>query len=498
MKKIKERKVNEKNIRKTKKENILNVITLSFLFLLPIFSTTYFHSSYVTLFEVIIICLIFIATLVIYKDSRKNSKYIFLYYLLCLIYLLINYLRADDFYSLVPGNFNYSVFEEFTTILKLMMPITFLYSLYYQKIDYKKYMLVLKVWLILICGSIIITNIFKISLSSYSNEVISKNIFEWSINNYYQETASKGMFMYANQEAVIMLMMLLVFIYDFIYKNKKSIFYIFFLAVSMLMLGTRVSSVGGFLTLICAYLFYVIYALFKKEKFNKFSLYIIIIIVFWGLLLPISPYANRNIESNTVWENDEVVVNSLTEEISDETLEENMGEINSEIAYVYDNYNPNYLSKVFFEEYYPIEYDSGFWYDFVKNTNINDMNYRLIEKSIINRVVEMNGKTSDIFFGISNVRIQNIVNIEKDFVLHYYAFGIIGSIILLLVYIIVFIYSIYKFFKYQTYYLFIMATVVVLFLFSAFLTGNIINSINTIIPFVFIVIGVFRGKGLEK
>lgn len=488
MKKIKERKIKEKNIIKTKKENILNVITLSFLFLLPIFSTTYFHSRYVTLIEVIIVCLIFLSTLIIYKDSRKNSKYIFLYYLLCFIYLLINYLRKDDFYSLVPGNFNYSVFAEFTTILKLMMPITFLYSLYYQKIDYKKYMLVLKVWVILISGSIIITNIFKISLSSYSNEVITKNIFEWSINNYYQETASKAMFMYANQEAVIMLMLLLVFIDDFIYKNKKSIFYILLLAISMLMLGTRVSSVGGFLTLICAYLFYIIYVLYKKEKFKKNSLYIIIIIAFWGCLLPISPYANRNIELNTIQESD---INEIKESFEDEdfiTTDDNF----------YEKYNPSFLPEVFFEKFYPIKYDYDFWDNLVNTIPLYDMNYRLIEISIIERVKDINNDKLDILFGISNTRIQNIVNIERDFVLHYYAFGIIGSIILLLVYILVFVYSIYKFFKYQTYYLFIMATVVVLFLFSAFLTGNIINSINTIIPFVFIVIGVFRGKGLEK
>lgn len=494
MKKIKKEKV--------KKESILNVVTLSFLFLLPIFSTTYFHNNYTTLFEVIMICLIFLATLLIFTDSRKNSKYIFLYYLLCLIYLFINYFRADNFYSLVPGNFNYNVFEEFTTLLKLMMPITFLYSLYYQKIEYKKYLLVLKVWVVLICGSIIITNLFKISLSSYSERLITKNIFEWNINNYYQETASKGLFMYANQEAVIMLLMLLVFVYDSIYKNKKSLIYLFLLVISMLMLGTRVSAVGGFLTLICAYLFYIIYCLYKKEKFNKSSLFAIIIIIFWGGLLPISPYANRSIELSTVQgTNEEDVIN--TEDIKkayniEDNLKKNVQDENFEIAYVYNNYNPNYLPKVFFEEYYPIEYDYKFWYDFVKNTSIYDMNYRLIEESIIQRVVKVNDNPFDVFFGISNVRIQNIVNIERDFVLHYYSFGIIGSFILLFIYLLMLVYGIYTFFKYQTYYLFIMATVVVLFLFSAFLTGNIINSINAIIPFTFIASGIFNSKKLEK
>ena len=391
---------------------------------------------------------------------------------------------------MVPGNFNYSVFDEALTILKLVMPITFIYSLYYQRISWKKYLLVLKVWVILISGSIIITNIFKISLSSYSDAVITKNIFEWNINNYYQETASKGLFMYANQEAVVMLMLLLVFVYDFIYKDKRSIFYIFLLAISMLMLGTRVSSVGGLLTLICAYLFYIIYVLYKKEKFDKKTLIIFIPIVLWGLLIPISPYANRNIELNSVEEVSDNVVGIATDQ---EELSEPSEEEITNIDYVYNNYNPNYLPKVFFEEYYPVQYDSGFWREFIENTPLEEMNYRTIETSIIKRVVEINDDSLDILFGISNSRIQNIVNIEGDFVLHYYAFGIIGSIILLLVYILMLIYSVYNFFKYQTFYLFIFTTVIVLFIFSAYLTGNIINSINAIIPFSFIISGIFMG-----
>lgn len=479
------------------KENILNISTLIFLFLIPLYSTTYFYSSYTTLFEVVIIFVIFFATLIIYKESRKNSKYLFIYYTLCFLYLIISFLRSDTFYSLVPGNFNYNFLDEGLTIIKLITPITLIYSLYYQKIEWEKYLLVLKIWVILICGSIIITNIFKISLSSYSNLPITKNIFEWNINNYYQETASKGFFVYANQEAVIMIMLLLLFIYDFLYKNKKSIFYIILLMFAMLMLGTRVSSVGGFLTLICAYIFYIFYCVYKKEKYVFKSLYVLIPICIWGILLPISPYANRNIELNTIEENANDIVTDSKEHIEMNSSREE-SEIESNIEYVYANYNPNYLPKVFFEDYYPIKYDSDFWYGFVKNTPLEEMNYRTIETNIIKRVKEINDDKLDILFGISNVRIQNIVNIERDFVLHYYAFGIIGSIVLLLVYIIMLTYSIYKFFKYQTYYLFIITTAILLFIFSAFLTGNIINSMNAIIPFAFISSGVFLSKKVDK
>ena len=477
---------------KEKRKKVLNNVTLIFLFLFPLFSTVYFHSSIITLFEVITVFIIFLLTIIIFSESRKNVKYIFLYYLLCLIYLIISYLRAQNFVSLVPNNFNYSLIKEGLTILKLITPITFLYSLYYQKIEWKKYIIVLKVWTILISFTIIITNILKLSLSSYTDKLITKNIFEWSINNYYQETASKGLFMYANQQAAFMIMLLLIFVYDFLYKNKKSIFYILVLSLAMLKLGTRVSSVGGLLTLICATIFYVILILYKKEKINWHFLYILIPISIWIILLPISPYANRNIELNIAYEINDFDILAYGE------IKENAEILDEKINYVYANYNPNYLPKVFFENYYPIKYDTEFWYNYVKNTKIEDINYRNIEKSIIKRVIEINDNKFDILFGISNTRIQNIVNIESDFVLHYYAFGIVGALLLLFVYIFLIVNSLYNFFKYQTYYMFTITTVILLFIFSAYLTGNIINSTNIIIPFTFIASGVFISKKVDN
>ena len=353
---------------KEKRKNVLNNVTLIFLFLFPLFSTVYFHNSIITLLEVITVFIIFLFTIIIFSESRKNVKYIFLYYLLCLIFLIISYLRAQNFVSLVPNNFNYSLIKEGLTILKLITPITFLYSLYYQKIEWKKYIIVLKVWTILISFTIIITNILKLSLSSYTDDFITKNIFEWSINNYYQETASKGLFMYANQQAAFMIMLLLIFVYDFLYKNKKSIFYILVLSLAMLMLGTRVSSVGGLLTLICATIFYVILILYKKEKINWHFLYLLIPICIWIILLPISPYANRNIELNLAYEINDLDILAYGE------IKENAEILDEKIKYVYANYNPNYLPKVFFENYYPIKYDTEFWYNYVKNTKIEDIN----------------------------------------------------------------------------------------------------------------------------
>ena len=481
-------------------KSIIENVTVFFLFLLPLFSTVFLYNRISTLIQVVFVFLLLIVTLLFYKDSRKNIKWMILYYVLCLIYLGVSFYHQESFKSLLPNSYGFNIVSELLTILKLVTPITFIYSLYYIKIPFKKYMLVLKVWCILFAGSIVLTNIFKISLGSYSDTFITKNIFEWNKYNYYKYTASKGYFMYANQVSALCILFLLMFIYDYLINSKKSIVYVLLVSLAMLMLGTRVSTLGGLLTLVFAIIFYFIINIFNKKSIRKRIYILVIPVLGWVLLLQVSPYNNRNLELNrsmdidinrhmddtSIVDGDSIVMDDTSMEI-DKT------------KYVYQNYNKDYLPKVFFEKYYPIKYDEEFWYNFVKSNSIDKINYRYIEKSIIRRVVEINNNALDKFIGISNTRIQNIVNIESDFILHYYAFGIIGSIILLIIYLMLFIYAFINFIKMQNYYAFIMLSCVVLFLFSAFLTGNIINSINAVLPFIFVVSGViYEDKCLTK
>lgn len=472
-------------------KNIIENVTVFFLFLLPLFSTVFLYNKISTLIQIIFVFLLLFVTLILYKDSRKNIKWMILYYVLCLIYLGVSFYHQEYFKSLLPSSYGFNIVSELLTILKLITPITFIYSLYYIKLPFKKYMLVLKVWCILFAGSIVLTNIFKISLGSYSDTFITKNIFEWNKHNYYKYTASKGYFMYANQVSALCIIIFLMFIYDYLYNSKKSIIYILLVSFAMLMLGTRVSTLGGLLTLVFAIIFYFIINIFNKISIKKRIYILVIPVLGWVLLLQVSPYNNRSIELNR----------SMNRHMDDTSIVDDKAIVMDDTSmnvdktkYVYQNYNKDYLPKVFFEKYYPIKYDEEFWYNFVKNNSIDKINYRYIEKSIIRRVVEVNNNPLDKYIGISNTRIQNIVNIESDFYLHYYAFGIIGSIILLVIYLILFIYTFNNFVKIQNYYAFTMLSCVVLFLFSAFLTGNIINSINTVLPFIFVVSGVIYEK----
>ena len=468
-----------------KLDKLIKYIIITLMIVMPILDTKFFFSRITTLGIVFIIFFILLLTLIDKKESRKNFKYLFIYYLLSLIYLIINYLHSKGFTSLFPHNFNYSLFRESTTIIKLMIPITLLYILKYNKLTKKEYLNILKYWVIAISGSIILTNIFKISLSSYTDGTITHNIFEWNKDIYYLFTASKGFFVSANQEACILIMLLTMFIYKFIEKGIKYLPYLLLLTISMIMLGTRVSTLGGLLVLIFTTTFITIYKKILKQKINKKILYILIPIILWIILIPISPYSNRNIElsihKNT---RTRIMYNSSKtieeEKITDEERQEMM-------KYVDENHNEDRMPEWFFKEYYSYEYDPEFWYGFVKEHSY-DINYRMMEINIIKRITEIDNRKSNILFGISNSRIQNVVNIERDFVLHYYAYGIIGMIILLIIYPILIIDKTIKFIKNRKNLLNIINIFIIgLFILCSYLTGNILNFLTPMIPFTFII-----------
>ena len=471
-------------------EKFSKYLLLFLMILLPILDTTFFFSRLTTLTEILVIMLVLLLTIITKKESRKRVIYLIIYYFIILMYLILNYYRAGNFNSLFPNDFNYSFYNELTTIIKLSMPATFLFILKYQNISKKEYFNILKYWTIFISGTIIISNIFKIGLSSYGTGNIIYNVFEWYKNPYYLYSASKGLFNYANQQSCVLIMLLVMQTYLFFEeKNKKtSLICILMLAISMLMLGTRISSLGGLLVLIFITIFYFIYKLITKQKQSLINLLIFGPIIIWTLLIPISPYANRNNELYTEPSiNNEIIIE-----------EEQTEEINNEKKYmkqyVDENHNPDRLPEMFFKNYYSYNYDPEFWYNFVKNTNINDVNYRMIEINIIKRVKKINSDNLDNYFGISNSRIQNIVNIERDWLLHYYAYGIVGSIVLLIIYPILLFIILKKIFKQKRIRDIFIFFTLCLFILCSYLSGNIINYIITLIPLIYI----FNGINVDK
>ena len=130
------------------------------------------------------------------------------------------------------------------------------------------------------------------------------------------------------------------------------------------------------------------------------------------------------------------------------------------------------------------------------------MNYRKLEEEMIKRVVSINGRKSSKWFGISYIRVQNIFNIERDFILQYYTIGIIGLVIFIIVpfvcsVVILGIYVLKNGKDLLTVENMLLIASIILILGIAYFSGNIIDSLIITIYLSFI-IGVLFNNIFDK
>lgn len=469
------------------RDKIFKLVVLIYFAISPIFDIIYLYSHVTTSIRVLCVLVFVVITVVFYKDSRKDFKFLLCYYLAMIGYLIINIIHAQGFYTLVPNGLNYSAISEAMTLLKLCMPFSILFVLKYQKITKKEFFKVINFWIIFVAGSIVFFNIIGYSLSSYTDNITRVSIFSWRNGLSVFESATKGFFAYSNQVAAFLVILLVFSIYEFIIDKKEGIIFTILIGLASLMLGTRVSSIGCFLVLICLSLFFIVYSIIMKKKFFYKSCAFLIIILGWGLILPISPNANRmqSIYNNQIEEKDD-----FNEEIHEnKNLDDvNNNRIDDEVEQIYNSIDKSYIGEQFLTKFYPIEYDKEFWANVSERQQSGEQfNYRKVELELANRVKKIDGRWTNHLFGIGNSRIQALGNLEKDFVLQFFSFGIVGSFISLLFYLYASIKIFKSFLQERTLDNMILLAILGLFMFSAYVSGNVFNFMATIVPISFII-----------
>lgn len=460
-------------------------LLIAFIVIQPLLDTYYLYTDKVvnmfgfspsTIIRVGITALLVILTLLTLKD-KKSWIFIVSYIVIVGIYTIFHLVNAQAFKSLVPGNFNYSVINEILYIVRLMIPLCIVFITYNMKISKNDFDRTIKIVLILISGTIVVTNILKISLSSYTNEVIKDNIFGWFIGAYeqynYSALASKGIFNFANQISALLVLLLLAMLA--IYARKNNIFNLIIILttiIAMIMLGTKVALFGCIID-IGIFIFIIIFIrLFKREKIlnYKIALMLGLVIIVIGTLIGKAPALNREQVSHYVRinnskveiqsadeesvNNEESKSNTEKEESKDMPDEENKTIENQEIpneniviqpdrdnkksmiSYIEKNYKNLMVNEHFITKSYPYQYDPEFWVDIINLPVVDRLNWRNLEQKMLQRVMDINDNPMDKWLGITFSRTQNIYNLERDFVSQYYSIGILGIIVLIGPYII--------------------------------------------------------------
>ena len=500
-------------------------LLISFIVIQPLLDTYYLYTDKVvnmfgfspsTIIRVGITALLVILTLLTLKD-KKSWIFIVSYIVIVAIYTIFHLANAQDFKSLVPRNFNYSVINEILYIVRLMIPLCIIFITYNMKISKDDFDRVIKIVLILISGTIVVTNILKISLSSYTNEVIKDNIFGWFNGAYeqynYSALASKGIFNFANQISALLVLLLLVMLA--IYVRKNSIFNLIIILttiIAMIMLGTKVALFGCIIDMGIFVFMIIFIRLFKHEKILNYKIVLMLglVTIVISTLIGKTPALNREQVSHYVRVNNSKVEIQSADEETEPNIEhdENKATENPEIpneniviqpdrnnkksmiSYIEKNYKNLMVNEYFITKSYPYQYDPEFWVDIINLPVVDRLNWRNLEQKMLQRVMDINDNPMDKWLGITFSRTQNIYNLERDFVSQYYSIGILGILVLIGPYIILSIVCMIKMlisFK-QNFTLFnALCGLGILFLLGvSYYSGNVLDALTVTIILAFI------------
>lgn len=505
-----------KQIKLINKIKLINIKSLLLIFLIiqPIFDLKIFYNSISTLIRVIFISLFFLYYFI--KNKNRKKYYILIYCLLILIYLILHHINALHFNSLIPGNFNYSFFNEFLYFVKMLCPFMLIFTIYNANFSKKDFLFIIKSFVLFFSMIIIFSNLFLFSYGSYSDQIIKANFFEWFNFNTtytYQDLASKGLFEFANQISALLLMFLPFTIYFNLENNTKFNFIILcFNVFALVLLSTKVAVFG--IGLVFAFTF-LIYLLVKHSTKNMLKITVIFLI--YILLLPFNPTLSRMFERKQIVETASSIISDVSIDEANQLIEnyssstaiqveaadnlEFSENLNYQINYIENNYQNQKINEDFILNRYPYKYDPDFWYEILTNDNENKSDYRYLEQSMTQRVVQINNNKYDKFFGITYTRVQNIFNIEKDFIMQYYSIGIIGIILFIGPYFVFLIYGFKNIIlnKIQIKNIYLLLSIITIFmLFSiSYYSGNLLNSLSFTIYFTIPFSIIFKIKEME-
>ena len=473
------------------KLNIKNILII-FTILQPIFDLKIFYNSISTLIRVIFISLFFLYYFI--KNKSPKKYFLMIYPFIILIYFIFHHINALNFNSLVPGNFNYSLFNEALYCIKMICPFMLIYSIYQAKLSKSEILFIVKAIVLFISIIIIFSNLFIFSYGSYSDVKIKANFFEWfnlKSSYLYQDLASKGLFEFANQISAVLLMFLPFLIYlNLTKKNILNIVVLCFNVFALFLLCTKVAVLGVTIVFIYTLIIY----LLKNRNIKNIST-IALVFLFYILLLPFNPSFSRMIERNKIIETASLAVVDAPN-INSETIIENYSaapiiQENNEITdnykknYIENNYQSQRINENFILNRYPYKYDTDFWYNILTNDYSNKSDYRYLEQSMVKRAIEINNNKFDKLLGITYTRTQNIFNIEKDFIMQYYSLGIIGLILFIGPYFIILLYCLIKYLlnKNISEFTILMGITICMIFGISYYSGNLLNSLSFTIYF---------------
>ncbi len=422
-------------------ERIYDFLLVLLLVLQPILELVWFNNGTIgevagfTIPTLVRFGLVGIIGVLSFAVVKFNRKYLLLlaYAVLIVVYTVFHHDFCVDFYSLVPGDFDYSLVNELFYIIRMLVPIAVIYFVFHSTIT-KSTMKKVILWIAGFSSlSVVITNILKISLGSYSDKKILGNVFDWFFNvgKYtFNDLSSKGFFYWSIFSTVLVLIYPMIIHWYFKEKKKRYLFLIILQGIALYMFGTKATTFSVLIELFVMLGVYLFCTVIKKdEQIQKMQIAIFtVVIAIFVFAIPYTPSLSRM----SFDEDYKKAIDEAEKEREKEAFEGDFEE------FLDKNYKFLSVKEEFLLESYSYKYDLEFWEDLLNHTGPSQrMQNRIIEQRMLERVKEINNDPMDTYFGLGYTRTSNIYNLEKDFIYQFYSMGIIGVILLLGPYIMI-------------------------------------------------------------
>lgn len=464
----------------------MNEVLLIFILVQPLFdlymgvigeNLDIFNFSIITLARIIIILALFLINLIKSVKNKVNlkiTKIMIGYLAIVAIYSLIHHLNIKYSGSYFTKEGIYSFLTELLYVFRLVVPFIFIYTIVAIKPKRETIIKALIFSAAIISIIIVITNVFKVSFSSYFTEkvFIEGSVFSWIDLNpdqvNYKMYTSKGLFVSANQMAALLSILYFVVLYNTIKKQNIYMYItLIFQTIAMIMIGTRTANYGWKMAFVLLIIMFILkYLLKNKSSVSKKTIIILTITLFLGFFLGgISPANYRDFAKDyeSEYENNLKQKQASTDYLSPDTVElylkndqlllnhlkvtgsgYNITVLRKNFLndYILNNYAMHFIPQIYIEQIYPYQEDPIFWINMFNLPLSAKGDNRARQILIVKRIKEKNeNKTLDTMFGMgaTPLNIREFM-IEKDIVSHYYNLGIVGIIVFVCPYLFMILY----------------------------------------------------------
>ena len=378
-------------------------------------------------------------------DRQKKKTFIIttILAIIWLAYMILHFISTKNLDLNLPINYRFLTTIELKYLLTMTLPFVLMYVVWIAEFSEKTFNKIILSVSTFVCSFILLTNLMVISKGSYGGYT-QGSFLSWFTGGYEQysaiELTSKAFFQEANVLGAL-LFTLLPLLYKILYEVKhKWPVMILILAQSlcMMIVGTRVATLGAMAISIVALVGYLIIVILKQGKFNLICLvFMICSISFCTVLLPYSPAIRYQSENSKLIQNnreDNKNASSVSKDL--EGLEEDSQEYNWQLIYIIRNNAWLIGMPAYYDYYYPIEFDPIFWKHVLDQPFDLRADGRDLQKLFIEYKWDLLTPKQKLFGTSYSTLSEGGFIIEQDFLRQYYTLGVLGALIFTVPYLL--------------------------------------------------------------